>query len=359
MQRGLAAVVALAYWASAAAAGPFTDLVVFGDSLSDVGNISQATGGFSPGQNYWNGRFSNGPVYAETLATGLGLPPITRSTAGGNDFAYGGAQTSGTGGLYGFFIQDIDEQVTQFLGARTANDTTLYVVFAGANDLINGQTNVNVPVNRLSNEMGRLFSDGARKFLVFNLPPLGYTPRFNGNASTFNQYNAISHQFNTALATALTSFQTSNPAVTLYRFDVEALFTQALTNPAAFGLVNVTSPSQAVPDPNQYLFWDDLHPTATVHAILGQWALDLFRLPGDFNHDSVVDAADYILWRGGGSTAYIPYDFEIWRSHYGQLAGRGGGALAAVPEPATSVWGWLLFVDIMVLWPRGRRRREG
>ena len=67
--------------ANRAAAGPFTSLVVFGDSLSDIGNVSQATPIFplvpkTPGPYYWNGRFSNGAVYAETLATGLGLPVL-------------------------------------------------------------------------------------------------------------------------------------------------------------------------------------------------------------------------------------------------------------------------------------------
>ena len=66
-----------------------------------------------------------------------------------------------------------------------------------------------------------------------------------------------------------------------------------------------------MPNPNQYVFWDDLHPTSSVHAILAQRALDLFRLPGDFNHDNIVDGADYVAWRNGVGTTYIPYDYEI------------------------------------------------
>jgi outer membrane lipase/esterase len=94
-----------------AAAGPFSSLVVFGDSLSDVGNIDNATPFFFkyPGQYYYQGRFSNGPVWVEPLAAGLGLPTIAASTDGGNDFAYGGAQTAGTGGLAGGFILDVSE----------------------------------------------------------------------------------------------------------------------------------------------------------------------------------------------------------------------------------------------------------
>lgn len=95
--RGLTAIV-VACWlgVASAAAGPFSSLVVFGDSLSDVGNIASATLGIYPGSTYYNDRFSNGPVWVEALSVDLGLGTIQRSTAGGNDFAYGGAQTTGT-----------------------------------------------------------------------------------------------------------------------------------------------------------------------------------------------------------------------------------------------------------------------
>ena len=100
--------------AAASLAGPFTDLVIFGDSLSDVGNIAQAPFINTPGPYYWNGRFSNGPVYAESLAVGLGLPALKRSTSsGGGDYAYGGAKTTGTGFPDNLFVRDIDDQVGQ------------------------------------------------------------------------------------------------------------------------------------------------------------------------------------------------------------------------------------------------------
>ena len=287
---------------SVASAGPYSQLVVFGDSLSDVGNVAQASFGIYPGPYYWNNRFSNGPVYVESLDIGLGLPPIVRSTAGGSDFAYGGAQTSGTGGLQGLFINDIDEQIDQFVATRTADPNALYLVSAGANDIINGQTNVSIPVNNLSQDLGRLVAAGARQFLVPNMPLLGYTPRFNGNPTTFAQYNTLSEQFNASLAVMLDNLQASNAALTIHRLDVATLFSQAIANPAHFGLTNVTNAaapglepgassydtSKIAPNANQYLFWDDLHPTATVHAELAQFALEALLLPGDFNRDGQV-----------------------------------------------------------------------
>ena len=168
-----AAPLAIAIFVATAPAGPFSELIVFGDSLSDIGNIASATLDIYPGPYYFSDRFSNGPVYVEALAAGLGLPAPLRSTAGGSIFAYGGAQTSGTGGFNGLFIRDVDEQVDQFLTSRTVDPDALFVVFAGSNDLVGGQANVNIPVNNLLEDISRLIAAGAQQFLVPNLPLLG------------------------------------------------------------------------------------------------------------------------------------------------------------------------------------------
>jgi hypothetical protein len=59
-------------------------------------------------------------------------------------------------------------------------------------------------------------------------------------------------------------------------------------------------------------------------------------LPGDYNHDGTVDAADYVVWRKTDGT---PAGYTTWRAHFGQTAGSGSGASlnAVVPEPAMSV----------------------
>src|SRR6202041_1516226 len=67
-------------------ASSYSALVVYGDSLSDNGNLYAAIG--YPPSPYFQGRFSNGPVAAEQLAVALGVPLL--------DFAVGGA-TSGIG----------------------------------------------------------------------------------------------------------------------------------------------------------------------------------------------------------------------------------------------------------------------
>jgi hypothetical protein len=78
----------------------------------------------------------------------------------------------------------------------------------------------------------------------------------------------------------------------------------------------------------------------------------ILNLPGDFNHDDTVDAADYIVWRNDLGIAYTQDDYNIWRSNYGRtlLAGGASGTVsaerksAAIPEPATLV---MFFVGVI------------
>jgi phospholipase/lecithinase/hemolysin len=356
-----------------AAAGPFTSLVVFGDSLSDIGNVQQSFLTNTPGPYYWNGRFSNGPVYAETLAAGLGLPALTRSTAtGGTDYAYGGAKTTGTSFPTSLVVQDIDVQISDYVSHHNGTANTLYVVLAGANDMFVTTPNVNASVGSLQTSLEKLYTDGARQFLVINLPPLGYTPRYNGSQSTITTYNNRSQQFNSALATMLAGLKTSHPSIAMNQLDVYSLVNDARANPSLYGLTNVTAsaapglspgdtsydPSQIAPNPNQYLFWDDLHPTAGVHLILGHRALDLFFPAGDYNRNVASDAGDYVAYRKGQGTTYAPVDYNIWRAHFGQTtpaAGSGFDSLATigVPEPGIFLTFFVLFVV-----PLARTRRS-
>ena len=61
-------------------------------------------------------------------------------------------------------------------------------------------------------------------------------------------------------------------------------------------------------------------------------------LPGDFNGNGAIDAADYVVWR---KTNGAPAGYDTWRSNFGRTAGSGAALpsaeplSAAVPEPAT------------------------
>ncbi len=100
----------------------------------------------------------------------------------------------------------------------------------------------------------------------------------------------------------------------------------------------------------------------TISALTGSsspfYAIAPYPLPsasGDYNHNGVVDAPDYVVWRNGLGTNFTPSDYTVWRNHFGQTAGSGtgfGGA-AAVPEPSAIDLGFAV-LGAMALFSRRR-----
>jgi len=278
-------------------AGPataFDRLVVFGDSLADVGNVDQLTASVplvptTPGPFYLDGRFSNGPNFVDLLAADLGLSPPVQSLAGGDVWAYGGARVTGTPPPVSLVVDDVDDQVDDFL-ARTpvAEPDALYVVFAGGNDVssLAGSAGSVADARDAAAEVvfqvSRLHAAGARNVLAPTIPLIGLTPAFNGDPVDAMAANALSEAFNDELGLGLDALASALPDLTLFRPDVAGLFADLVADPSAFGLANATEPaapglepgdasydiSLIVPNPEAYLFWDDVHPTATGHALL-------------------------------------------------------------------------------------------
>jgi hypothetical protein len=60
-------------------------------------------------------------------------------------------------------------------------------------------------------------------------------------------------------------------------------------------------------------------------------ALAAPSLPGDFNHDGTVDAADYVVWRKGLGTTYTQDDYNTWQANFG--ASLSTGSSSAFPPP--------------------------
>ena len=113
----------------------FSSLVVLGDSLSDSGRLFALTGNTFPPAPYYQGRFSDGPVAVERLASGLGL-----SGAQFNNLAIAGART-GRSGSADANIGQATGMLTQLatfqaaLAGGPANPNALYYVWGGANDM--------------------------------------------------------------------------------------------------------------------------------------------------------------------------------------------------------------------------------
>ena len=299
--------------ASPAFAQSYTSVVVIGDSLSDTGNdahlVQSSYGARYPGPlfNYADGRFTDGTstvpaavnftgVWVEQLAATLATHPVvTNSLDGGTDYAFGDATTAnGThtasttfaGITYSIVIDDMGQQVTNYLAAHpTVPANTLIIVWGGANDLAalvssggaNASTIVPAAANREVALVQRLITAGATDILVPNLPPLGDIPRFNGQPAVVKTAaNSAAALFNTTLAAGLANLPAANSGATLHLFslDTYALFTAVIGPPITNGLTNVTVSAQGMAgvNPDQYLFWDDLHPTTAGHHLLAQAA---------------------------------------------------------------------------------------
>jgi phospholipase/lecithinase/hemolysin len=280
-------------------AGPITKIVVFGDSLSDSGNAFLGSGGtIPPTPPYFAGRFSNGPVWVEQLAAKLGLPPLMPSLAGGSDYAFGGAQTGG--GVSAIYkTPNIDTQIAMYLGGgHVPTDSDLFVLWAGANDVFlsvmtNQPPDPAASALNLRNDIETLHAAGAKRFLVVNMPNLAYTPWFQSlHLQTLGA--GVSQQFNAQLAARIDEFA-GNSDLTIHELDAYGLFAQVMANPGAAGLTNVSDSAlnettgAVVSNPNEYLFWDSVHPTATVHGLLANQAAAL-----------VPEPASMVLFATGG-----------------------------------------------------------
>ena len=267
-----------ATWDANALAGDFGSMVIFGDSLSDVGNAYNSDFHLDPTSPYYNGRFSNGPLWVEDLAADLSLSAPAPSTSSGKDYAYGGVHTgSGTTRLVIFNFPNIGTQIGNYLSSNTPASNGLFVVWGGGNDFIDGQTDPSVPVNNIVQHVTALANAGAKTVIVPNLPALGEIPRFRGTANE-STMNNLSGQFNSMLKTSLTTLSTTFN-IHIDQLDVANFFSSAIANPSAYGFTNVTTPADnngtVVSNPDQYLFWDDIHPTRVGHQLLANVAFDL------------------------------------------------------------------------------------
>ena len=247
-----------------ASAQSYSRMFVLGDSLSDDGNLYKSVFGlYPPSPPYYKGRFSNGPVWVENLAPKLGL-----TFNGATDYAYGGAETGSANEQSG--LPGMKQQYANLLKAYPAGDAAaLYVIWGGANDYLDGATTTTATVTNLAGYIQGLAAVGARNFLVPNLPDLGRTPGHRNTASAPGlTQEAVSHD--AALAAALRALRAQLPACNIVLFDVYTEFNQILAAPAAYGLTNTTDEAMQATgaNPDTYLFWDTVHPTAAAHRLI-------------------------------------------------------------------------------------------
>jgi outer membrane lipase/esterase len=306
------AAVVLVFSTALAYAKDYSRIVVFGDSLSDTGNVTQLSltkyGIAIPGPlfdynvDYTLGRFTDGKdtlpyarnyfgVWVEQLAASMpSHPKVKDSLDGGTNYAYGYAFTGNGTTTLDFNDQlsvDVDNmglQITHYLAQKPKIDgSTLFIVWGGAND-VNHASSVNDVVKAAIAEtldIQRLIDAGATQFLVLNLPPLGLIPRVNGYPAAAAQANALASLFNSWLNTGISVLHDAygNRHLTITRLDVYSLFNLIVANPAKFGFADVRDSSWGIDvNPDTYLFWDDLHPTTRGHSLVAKAAMKAMGL---------------------------------------------------------------------------------
>lgn len=264
---------------------PFTGVYAFGDSLTDDGNFYRFTGWYPPSP-YFDGRFSNGPVWIEYLAEAMGLDPGSVA-----NYAFGGATTGRDnendddvppGNFPG--LQDQIDSFEADLGGRSADRRALYVVWAGANDFIVSTASVEqtiaIAVENTAIAVQRLHRAGARRIMVVNMPDLGLTPFgvLTGDPGGLSFLTAVYNQY---LGAALDGLELIG--IETIHLDSAALIQRMASNPGDFGFSNVTDPYLMTGgDPAEFLFWDILHPTTHGHSFIAAEAMGV--LEEEFPH---------------------------------------------------------------------------
>lgn len=311
--------------AGQAAAVGYTGMFVFGDSLSDNGNVYDSTSGIIPAPPYADGRFSNGPVYADYMAGRLGLP-LDNLLSGGTNYAFGGAGTDfSVPEVSGANPLSVQNQVDLFQAQHLltgADPGALYVVYAGGNNLQRGidaaaaapadaaairQATAREAAADITGMIDLLHRTGAQHFLVPNAVPLGAAPT---NAAAGALATSFAIEFNTQLAAGVASL--SGPNVAL--FDTFGFTEGVFADPAAFGFADVSNPcltdasylggGTVCSEPDLHLFWDDLHPTTAAHLTLADAMLGALEEPAP--HPMPIPGALYLFGAALAVLAAMP-----------------------------------------------------
>lgn len=302
-----------ASFATPAGAVSFSQLVVFGDSLSDAGNAYAMTGTplidgyprFPPSPPY-SGTFSNGPTAAQYLASQFGVTAQlgwpTADTAS-NNLAVGGARNGtgnynveinsppGLGIAYPALAQtgiqrQVERYATQHPSVPDA-PSTLFLLWGGANDMFLGLETrppaeigdvIQSAITDLSSDVLALANLGAQHILIPGLPDLGKTPEGLSKDPAVSAYmSQASAEYNMGLDSAIGQISgvLAPAGVRLYEFDTTAFLGRIVANAAAFGFDDTTHSclydggiEALIKGCAGYLYFDRVHPTTAAHQLL-------------------------------------------------------------------------------------------
>lgn len=287
-------------------------MVVFGDSLSDGGNLNfllssitektaQYLTGWDPNY-YYNYRFSNGPIWVDQLYIHLGFGDIGSMGANdgvnninGTNFAWAGSR-SGTGN-YGGFFPNLQPQVDFYSSQLASHNpflpdpaTTLFAIWSGANDVFAHVENSdpitpNQVASNIATAITTLYGQGGRYFIVLNLPPIGFIPSYINDPIKSDLATAFVNIYNAQLDVELEVLSESLEGITLFKVDIHDLFLEITTDYAQYGFTNVTDTAyirygeqpyeprdppygELAANSDGYFYWDRAHGTAATNALI-------------------------------------------------------------------------------------------
>jgi phospholipase/lecithinase/hemolysin len=272
----------------------YSNIFIFGDSLSDTGNLASIQGDF-PTPPFYKNRASNGLLAIDTVAASLNLNAAASGylvgPAVGSNYAVAGARAAGERAI------DLPAQVTAFLANQngTAPVDALYVVFIGGNDtldasIISDKSSANRIIdNGVSSEgqqIQTLIDAGAKYLLVVNVVDISVTPATTllaaakQNPQLVKHARKLSKRYNKKLKRTLKAIKHSNK-IELVRFDLFEAFKNLLNDANDAGFTNTTDACFSSitftfnvgcnfgANFQEYLFFDEIHPTARAHKIIG------------------------------------------------------------------------------------------
>lgn len=286
----------------------FKHYVIFGDSLTDVGNYTTSSNNCI----YFNSPITNHPINARytntTWANAGRLKNILSSNEGGNNYA-----------VAGYTSAQILTSVKNYKTNHHGDSDTLYIIWAGTNDilyaignhwpkkavteaLLDGTQNIILSLESL-------YDIGARNFLIIGLMDLSHTPMVTySHISQPNLIGIFTDKDRTNLAQACTKwnnilfqknpntntkiielFKQKHPSSHVYGWDPNPILTQITQDPERFGYPNQqtfntknskiedsfysvaqitycgNTANNADHNPEHYIFYNFIHPTPSVY----------------------------------------------------------------------------------------------
>lgn len=280
----------------------YSRMFIFGASFIDPGNHFAVTGEtahppfelFGPSYGIGGHHFSNGRTWVELLAQEMELTewakPAYRDPAFGNyAFGYGRARELNDDVLPSLYDQ-VQAWIDNGYCTGTPMDDTLFVMDSGyfdLGDIIAGHDPfVVLPgmTASIATNISILYECGARNLLFAYVPPLESSPivPYDPTAPSLSAiYNYM------LLQPVLDAYRSEPFNMNVTAVDFFGFLSGMIAAPEVFGLTNVTdscvtfgvTQDAFCKDRDEYFFWDPLHPTKKVHALMGEFALEQLLVP--------------------------------------------------------------------------------